>query len=278
MANKTTMRSFRDQRGSIIAVTSTNHALRANLAGALTGRVREALRAQIAAGDLAPGQQLPTERELSETFRVSRVTVRRAIASLTESGLVHAIQGRGTYVTSEPLAEPPNALLSFHEMVGENVAVNAQVIDATVRPATISEAEDFEIAPGAELFALERLRALDGLPVALDFTLVPVALEPALTGLDWEVASLYSALGAAGHRPVTADHAVEAQPADDRTARLLGTAVGAPLLVADSRTYDPDGRLIVSGRICYRGDRYRFRSRLTAEQQLPASSGRARSV
>ena len=105
-----------------------------------------------------------------------------------------------------------------------------------------------------------------------------MALEPALPGLDWEVASLYSALGAAGHRPVTADYAVEAQPADDRTARLLGTAVGAPLLVADSRTYDPDGRLIVSGRICYRGDRYRFRSRLTAEQQLPASSGRARTV
>ena len=180
--------------------------------------------------------------------------------------------------TSEPLAEPPNALLSFHEMVRRERRVSAQVIEATVRPATISEAEDFEIAPGAELFALERLRTLDDLPVALDFTLVPVALEPALPGLDWEVASLYSALGAAGHRPVAADYSVEAQPADDRSARLLGTAVGAPLLVADSRTYDPDGRLIVSGRISYRGDRYRFRSRLTAEQQLPGSSGRARPV
>ncbi len=240
--------------------------------------MREALQARIASGSLGPGQQLPTERELSETFGVSRVTVRRAIASLAESGLVHAIQGRGTFVTSEPLAEPPNALLSFHEMVGENVAVGARVMEATVRPATISEAEDFQIAPGAELLALERLRMLDDLPVALDFTLVPVALEPALPGLDWGGASLYSALGAAGHRPVAADFSVEAQPADERSARLLGTAIGAPLLVADSRTHDQDGRLIVSGRISYRGDRYRFRSRVTAELQQPGSSGRVRSL
>jgi len=272
------MRPFPQKRGSLIAVTSTNHATGAHLAGELTGRVREALEAQIDSGSLGPGQQLPTERELSETFGVSRVTVRRAIASLTESGLVHAIQGRGTFVTSEPLAEPPNALLSFHDMVGENVAVSSQVIEATVRPATISEAKDFQIAPGADLFALERLRTLDGLPVALDFTLVPVALVSALPELDWEVASRYSALGTAGHRPVAADYSVEAQPADERAARLLGTAVGTPLLVADSRTYDPDGRLIVSGRISYRGDRYRFRSRLTVEQQLPGLSGRARSV
>jgi GntR family transcriptional regulator len=259
-------------------VTSTNNAVGANRTGALTGRVREALESRIASGSLRPGQQLPTERELSEMFGVSRVTVRRAIASLAESGVVHAIQGRGTFVTSEPLAEPPNALLSFHDMVGENVAVSSRVIEATVRPATISEAENFQVAPGASLFALERLRVLDEFPVALDFTLVPVALESALPELDWEVASLYSALGTAGHRPVAADYSVEAQPADDRSAQLLGTAVGAPLLVADSRTYDPEGRLIVSGRISYRGDRYRFRSRLTAEQQVPGPSGRSRLV
>ena len=167
----------------------------ANLTGALTGRVREALEARIASGSLAPGQQLPTERELSETFGVSRVTVRRAIASLTESGLVHAIQGRGTFVdlgTSGRAAQ--RACSASTTWSARHVAVSSQAIEATVRPATISEAEDFQIAPGAELFALERLRMLDDLPVALDFTLVPVALEPALPGLDWEVASLYSAL------------------------------------------------------------------------------------
>jgi GntR family transcriptional regulator len=250
-------------------VTVTNH-----VTGTLTVRVREDLAARIRSGSLAPGQQLPTERELSEAFGVSRVTVRRAIASLTESGLVHAVQGRGTFVTSEHLAEPPNALMSFHDMAGDRVEVGAEVIETSVRPATITEAEDFQIAPGAELFALERLRTLDQLPVALDFTLVPVVLDPGLPGFDWRVASLYTALGEAGHRPVAADYSVEAQPAGERAARLLGTGVGAPLLVADSRTYDPGGRLIVSGKISYRGDRYRFRSRLTASLQVPVAGSR----
>ena len=97
-----------------------------------------------------------------------------------------------------------------------------------------------------------------------------MSLDPSLPGLDWQVASLYSSLAAAGHSPVAADYSVEAQPADERSAQLLATSVGAPLLVADSRTYDTEGRLIVSGRISYRGDRYRFRSRLTAEQQEPS--------
>ncbi len=251
-------------------MTNTN-----NATGALTERVREAITARIASGNLAPGHQLPTERELSETFGVSRVTIRRAIALLAESGLVYAIQGRGTYVAPEHLAEPPNALMSFHELAAsDSVAVGATVISATVRPATIAEAEDFQIAPGAGLYALERLRTLDDLPVAIDFTLVPLALDPALPELDWATASLYTTLGAAGHRPILAEYSVEALPADDRSARLLGTTANAPMLVADSRTYDPAGRLIVYGRISYRGDRYRFRSRVTADQPLPGTPGR----
>jgi GntR family transcriptional regulator len=247
------------------------------LTGPLTGKVRDLLAARIGSGELAPGQQLPTERELSENFGVSRVTVRRALASLTDSGMVYAIQGRGTFVASEPLAEPPNVLLSFHDLAaGDNVVVGAELITADLRPATITEAEDFEIAPGASLVTLERLRTLDDLPVAIDLNIVPLALEPALPELDWAQESLYSRLASAGHTPVAADYSVEARPADERAAALLATHVGAPLLVAESRAYDTDSRLIVRGRISYRGDRYRFRSRLTADQQRPTGSARRR--
>ena len=132
-----------------------------------------------------------------------------------------------------------------HPVHLERVGGARDTIESAVRPATIGDAEEFQIAPGATCFAPERLRMLDELPVALDFTLVPVALDSLLPGLDWGVASLCAALGSAGHRPVAADYSVEAHPADDRSARLLGAAVGTPLLVADSRTYTPDGPLIV---------------------------------
>ncbi len=247
--------------------------------GALTGKVRDQLAARIASGELAHGQQLPTERELSESFGVSRVTVRRALGELSSAGMVYAIQGRGTFVASEPLAEPPNVLLSFHDLAAaDNVVVGAEVIELNQAAATITEAEDFGIAPGAGLVRLERLRTLDGLPVALDVNVVPLALEPSLPELDWVNASLYAALSTAGHTPVAADYSVEARPADERSASLLATNVGAPLLVAESRAYDSTGRLIVSGCISYRGDRYRFRSRLTADQQRPTGHPRRRII
>ena len=66
--------------------------------GRLTERVRDDLAQRISRQDLGPGAQLPTERDLSVEYGVSRVTVRRALALLTEEGLVYAIQGRGTFV------------------------------------------------------------------------------------------------------------------------------------------------------------------------------------
>jgi GntR family transcriptional regulator len=238
--------------------------------GHLTSRIRDDIGSRIARGELHAGQQLPTERELSKSFAVSRVTVRRALGILADDGLVYAVQGKGTYVASQRLAEPPNALLSFHDMVAnDNVVVGAEPLRMQVRAASLSEAELFGIAPGAELFELERLRTLDGLPVAIDSNVLPLALDPALPDLDWAYESLYTRLAAAGHGPVSADYAVEARPADGGTARLLATDIGSPLLVAESRAFDSAGRLVVSGLISYRGDRYRFRSTLTAQQQRP---------
>lgn len=244
--------------------------------GQLTNRLRDDLASRIARGEFRAGQQLPTERELSVSFGVSRVTVRRALGLLAADGLVYAVQGKGTFVASERLAEPPNALLSFHDMVAnDNVTVGAQPLCVEVRPATLSEAELFGIAPGADLFVLERLRTLDSLPVAIDCNILPAALDPELPDLDWTHESLYTRLTAAGHSPVAADYVVEAQPADMAAAELLATDVGTPLLVAESHAFDSAGRLLVSGLISYRGDRYRFRSTLTAHQQRPIAGREA---
>jgi GntR family transcriptional regulator len=138
-----------------------------------------------------------------------------------------------------------------------------------VRPATINEAELFGVAPGAPMFELERLRTLDELPVAIDSNILPLSLDESLRDLDWTSESLYSRLADAGHAPVVADFAVEAKAADARAAELLGTSVGSPVLVAESEARDSHGRVIVVGVISYRGDRYRFRSTLTAQSQRP---------
>jgi GntR family transcriptional regulator len=228
--------------------------------GRLTARLRDDLADRIARQELGPGAQLPTERDLSERYGVSRVTVRRALSLLAGDGLVHAVQGRGTFVTGERVSEPANELLSFHDMVaGGDLVVGAEPLRVETRPANLREAERFGIAPGARLFELERLRTLDGLPVAVDHNLLPLGLDDELPGLDWATASLYARLAERGHAPVSADYAVEARAADPGQAGLLGCEPGSPLLVSESAAFDRRGRLVVLGVIAYRGDRYRFR-------------------
>ncbi|MET0417463.1 MAG: GntR family transcriptional regulator [Actinoplanes sp.] len=227
----------------------------------MTEWVRSELAGRIASEALRPGDQLPTERELCDEFGVSRVTVRRALALLAEDGRIYSVRGRGTFVSSALLEEPPNTLLSFHDLVGrEGVHVGATVLRAEVRQATWEQAQEFEIAPGAPLFFLSRLRTLDDLPVAIDDTLLPLSLAPDMPSLDWREASLYETLRAAGHTPHHAEYTVGARGASASEVGPLRVEVGFAVLTASSLTREEGGRLLVSGLITYRGDRYRFRS------------------
>ncbi|WP_392544979.1 GntR family transcriptional regulator [Oryzobacter telluris] len=227
----------------------------------MTEWVRSELAARIASEAIRPGDQLPTERELCVEFGVSRVTVRRALAQLAEERQIYSVRGRGTFVSTAILGEPPNTLLSFHDLVGrEGVSVGASVLESEVRSATWEQAEEFGIAPGSPLFFLSRLRTLDDLPVAIDDTLLPLSLAPEMPDLDWGEASLYETLRAAGHTPHHAEYTVGARGATPSEVGPLRVEVGFAVLAASSLTRDESGRLLVSGLITYRGDRYRFRS------------------
>jgi GntR family transcriptional regulator len=109
---------------------------------------------------------------------------------------------------------------------------------------------------------LDRVRLLDGLPVAIDRSLVPEARVGGLLERDWTTASLYRAFEDAGCAPTRADYVVQAAGADEAEARSLGLPVGAPVLRGDQLTFDQGGRPIELCRLTYRGDRYRFRATL----------------
>ena len=226
-------------------------------------RVYRLIADEIASGSLGPGDRLPSERELTERLGVSRATVRRALGELATDGLVAASAGRGSFVSTGPLVEPPNALLSFTELGNRHgLQATARVLRLQTRPATIEEAEQFGVAPGADLVELERLRLLDDVPVAVDGTRFPLARVPHALAIDFQTASLYDVLEEAGYPPVRAAYTVEALPAPERQGALLGIQVGEPTLVAETAAYDPSDRLVELARTHYRADRYRFRATL----------------
>jgi GntR family transcriptional regulator len=218
---------------------------------------------EIARGTLAPGEKVPSERLLMETLGVSRTTVRRALRELAEDGIIEASARRGSFVSFAPLAEPANRLMSFTELGADRgLVASARVLLMTVLPATIEEAEVFAVAPGADLFHLSRLRMLDGVPAAVDYSRIPLARAPFLPTLDFTRRSLYETLDRAGASPVRAAYSVASAAADPDRAALLGLDEGEPLLVASTTTFDAAGKVVELGETAYRSDRYRFQTTL----------------
>ncbi|MBO0730505.1 MAG: GntR family transcriptional regulator [Acidimicrobiaceae bacterium] len=223
------------------------------------------IRHEIEEGKLAG--YLPTERELSERFGVSRTTVRRALAASQEDGLIGPSWGRGWYVASSPLSEPPNALLSFSELAKRRgLTARSKVLKVEERRATLDEAEELQVTPGSYLLVLERLRLLNDVPTVVQSSHLPLERldgMPPAAELDFENCSLYDLLQeCCGVVAYQAHYVVEARAAGERDASLLEIAPGSPLLCARQITFDPQSKPIERHWSVYPHDRYRFEATL----------------
>ena len=235
-------------------------------------RVADALAEQIRRDVYTHLGRLPAERSLTARFGVSRATIRRALGVLEADGQVIHSPRVGWLVRGTGLEEPQNELVSFSALASaRGLVADATVLKAVTRESVMEEADELQIAPGAPVIELVRLRRLDGIPVAIDRSIVPAARAPSLLDQDWSTASLYDAMAAAGCAPVRAEYVVFADGASVEEAGPLGIAVGGPVLRAEQRSLDASGRPVQLGRIAYRGDRYRFRARLTRRSHRVAS-------
>lgn len=221
------------------------------------------IRAEIDEGALQPGMRLPPERELCQQLNISRMTLRKALNQLVEDGVLNSSHGRGWYVAKAQAAdrEWPSNLESFSETAARmGLTASSRVLTAHARPANLDEAEDLGIAPGTPLFRLERVRLLDGVPIALDLTRIAASLVPDLGEHDFSSESFYDSLAAAGVEPARANSTIEAREADAYTAEQLNLAVGKPVLVMHQVAVDAADRPLFTSVISYVGERYRLRT------------------
>jgi GntR family transcriptional regulator len=259
-----------------VARTRVPRALFAGDALSLYERTAERLLADLREAGARVGDRLPSERALALRYAVSRVTLRAALADLEARGVVRPASTRGWFVADlgRP-ADPPVSSASSPQVLGladfariNGLTPSTRVLSAAVRPATVSEAEDLRVAPGADLFELHRLRFLDDLLVALEHNRLPLAICPALAETDFNRASLYATLRAADppQLPRVADYSVEARHPTPREMELFGIGDTMPMLVATQLTFNQADRPIELTVQVYRGDRYRFRASITNGQ------------
>lgn len=119
-------------------------------------RVGGVLADQIASGVLGPKQRLPSERELADTFRVARMTARKALAMLEAEGLIHSSDRRGYFVSPPRIQYDPSSPVNLMQQLrGQGLLTENIYLGRQVQNAEDWQARIFEVAPGEPL-ALER--------------------------------------------------------------------------------------------------------------------------
>ncbi len=221
-------------------------------------RISDTLRRQITDGALRPGELLPSEARLCETFGVSRSVVRQALATLERDALVVKSQGRGTVVAAGVAELHRNvrwvAGLSA-QMRALGTRVQTRVLDHTIRavPASLRE------VLGVRALYLERLRSVDRRPVALIRTWVPLAFAPHLPRAALQNRSLHEMLESRAGVCITGgQRQIRAVAAQEPIAGLLHAPAGLPLLLLEGDTVDADGRAVEIFATWHRSDRIAF--------------------
>ena len=224
--------------------------------------VRTELLTQIRSGRLHPGDQVPTEPQLMASFKVSRTTVRRALRDLETMGLIDRQPGRGSFV-SEPKVEPRlDRLTGFvedMEALGLDATASVELIESL--PADAEVSQQLQLAPGETVVHIQRVRLANGTPISFDDSYFPANLGSRIATENLEEEPFYSILeGKYGIALAGADYVLSASTADERVARLLSIAVGAPVLRLERTSRAaPDRRPILFEHLHFAGARISYR-------------------
>ncbi len=223
------------------------------------------LRAQIESGQYGTHQRLPSERDLSFQFGVSRMTVRQALDALTQSGLIYGKVGKGTFISEPKIDQQLVALTGFsEEMHRRGQASTSRVLKAISVSATKDVAVALQIEPKTRVFNLLRVRLANGAPLAIENCFLPAHLCPDILSHDFSRESLYDVLrNQYGWHLVRAQQTIEARLANEDDRKLLQLKLPAPILAMERITMVEQGFPIEYTRSAYRGDRYKFNALLT---------------
>jgi GntR family transcriptional regulator len=220
-------------------------------------QIGQALRRKIEMGEWRPGHAI-SERELSETLGVSRMTARQALHTLRDEGLIYTERGRGTFVAEAKMPVHTRQLLGFTEdMRRRGLVPGSKVLSfRRVRPDAAMAAR-LGLEAGGEAFEIVRLRLADRIPMAHETCLLAAHLCPGLKRADVERGSLYQLLEQSyGVRLARADEVLEAVCVTVREAKLLSIQLRAAALAVERTVYADDDTPIEIVRSIYRGDRY----------------------
>ncbi len=234
-------------------------------------QLKEILRERIRSGEWKPGSLIPSERELSEKYGISRMTARQAITDLVNEGIFYREQGKGTFVSNRKITQQLIHLTGFTEDIrARGQLPSTKVLSAEMSPADEATAEKLRIEPGTLIFRLQRLRLADDEPLAIEVSQIHFKGCERLLEEDLEHNSLYRVLESRfGIMLMEADQELEAGLVENDEAQLLSISPGSPVLFTRRTTYTERNQPIEYAKSMYCGHKYTFYTHMKREQLLP---------
>ena len=234
-------------------------------------QLKEIMRERVQSEEWKPGDLIPSERELSEKYGISRMTARQAITDLVNEGLFYREQGKGTFVSQRKITQQLLRLTGFTEDIrARGQKPGTKVLSAEMVPADETTAEKLRIGPGTRIFRLQRLRLADDEPLAIELSQISFKGCERLLEEDLEQNSLYRLLETKYGIPLMeADQELEAGLAGNEEAQLLKISINRPVLFTRRITYTERSQPIEYAKAVYCGNKYTFYTHLKRDQLLP---------
>lgn len=230
-------------------------------------QLKKILEAKVRGGAWAPDQMIPTENELMEQYRVSRTTVRQALASLAAEGLLRRQQGKGTFVAQTRIAHSLDSLAGFVEILQQQgLTPEIEVISVTRQEAPPEARRHLDLEEDRRVIAVERLVRVDGEPLFWSHSYLSTALTAAASREKLRTTTLFRWLEEAGYKPNETWQSMSARRATSEEAAVLALKRGSPVMVIERTACVAEGQPVEHTRAVFRSDRYEYQLRLRRGQ------------
>lgn len=216
-------------------------------------QLAEQLTEAINSGVLQPGDPFENEMALADRLKLSRPTVRQAISTMVDQGLLVRRRGLGTRVANRKVHRKARLSSLFDDLVEAGQKPRSQII---VHQVTTDEAAAaaLDVPADTELLSCRRLRFSGDFPLAVMHNWLPA--EFAISEVELIEGGLYQALRNRGIKPVMARQTIGARMPTASERRLLDLRGAVPVLTMTRVAFDTNGRAVDYGTHCYRSDSY----------------------
>lgn len=235
-------------------------------------QIKRWVQEETSAGRWPPRYKLPAEEDLSVFLGVSRGTLRKAIQELIAEGLLLQIHGKGTFVAAAGIEQPlAQELLAFSEHLAQRgISYETVVLRQETHVPPPRVASLLRLGAGQPVLLLERVRLVEGVPVAYMENRVPLYLAPGLEEVDFITQGLFQTLEQRyGLHLNWGNRTFEAIPANSEQAAHLGIAPGAPIFYVEQLVFLADGTPVEQSDVWLRGDRFRMSAVVRRRRAVP---------